>query len=91
MLHVQGWEMDAEAQKISRDFMFKDFVKAVEFVNQVADIAEVEDHHPDIFVSYNKVRLDLWTHAINGLSENDFIVAAKIDDMLSLFGSNILS
>jgi 4a-hydroxytetrahydrobiopterin dehydratase len=48
-------------------------------VKKVAEIAEAEKHHPDIFIFYNVVRLDLWTHSVNGLSENDFIVAAKID------------
>jgi len=49
------------------------------FVNKVADLAESEGHHPDITIHWNKVRLDLWTHSMNGLSENDFIVASKID------------
>ena len=51
----------------------------MKFVNRVAEIAEREGHHPDIHIHYNVVRLDVWTHAINGLSENDFILAAKID------------
>ena len=61
------------------DFAFKDFREALAFVNQVAIIAEQERHHPDIEISYNKVRLALTTHKIGGLSRNDFIVAAKID------------
>ena len=51
------------------------------FVNKVAEIAEQEDHHPDIKIKYNKVELELWTHSIKGLSENDFILAAKIDEI----------
>ena len=51
----------------------------MKFVNRVADLAEEEGHHPDIHIHYNRVRFDIWTHAINGLSENDFILAAKID------------
>lgn len=74
------WEV-IENRKIRREFRFKNFVKAMAFVDQVADIAEVEDHHPDIHIHYNRVVLELWTHAIKGLSENDFIVAAKIDQM----------
>lgn len=70
-------------KKISKEFKFGDFIKAMAFVNQVAEIAKKENHHPDIHIYYNKVSLELWTHAIGGLSENDFIVAAKID-MLSL-------
>lgn len=67
------------AGKISKEFRFKDFIGAINFVERVADVAEMEDHHPDIHIYYNKVLLELWTHAIGGLSENDFIVAAKVD------------
>jgi len=66
---------------ILRQFTFENFKKAIDFVNKVADIAEQEGHHPDITINYNKVNIDLWTHAINGLSENDFIMAAKIDEI----------
>ena len=65
--------------KVTKEFKFKSFVEAMEFVNKVADIAEQEGHHPDISISYSKVIIETWTHAINGLSENDFILAAKID------------
>lgn len=67
--------------RVFKQFKFKDFKKAVEFVNKVADIAEEENHHPDITISYNKVGIELWTHAIKGLSENDFILAARIDNI----------
>lgn len=73
-----GWRMAEDARSISRDLKFKDFKEAMGFVSRVADLAESEGHHPDIHISYNKVRLDLSTHAIGGLSENDFILAAKI-------------
>lgn len=66
-------------KSIQREFRFKDFRQAMDFVNNVASIANDQDHHPDIFISYNKVRLILSTHKIGGLSLNDFIVAAKID------------
>lgn len=65
--------------KIRKQFKFKDFKKAMEFVNEVADLAESEGHHPDIKIVYNKVQLDLFTHAVGGLSENDFIMASKIN------------
>lgn len=71
-----NWKL--ENGKLVSDYKFKNFVEAMEFVNKVAGIAESEGHHPDIFVHYNKVRLELYTHAINGLSENDFIIAAKV-------------
>lgn len=76
---VKDWDVEG-GKKIRREFKFKDFKEAMEFVNKVAEIANEEDHHPDIVVhGYNKIRIELSTHAIGGLSENDFIVAAKID------------
>lgn len=65
--------------KISKEFTFKDFSQTIRFVNLVADIAEEQGHHPVMHVYYSKVIIELWTHAILGLSENDFILAAKID------------
>lgn len=67
--------------RLRREFKFKDFIGAINFVERVADVANTEDHHPDIHVYYSKVVLELWTHAIGGLSENDFIIAAKVDAM----------
>jgi 4a-hydroxytetrahydrobiopterin dehydratase len=64
---------------IVREFRFRDFRQAMDFVNSVAAIANEQDHHPDVFISYNKVQLTLSTHKIGGLSLNDFIVAARID------------
>ena len=82
---VTGWEL-LEDKKIRREFRFKDFKEAMAFVNKVANLAESEGHHPDIYLhSWNKVRLDLSTHAIGGLSENDFILAAKINNIVHLF------
>lgn len=69
--------------KIERPFRFKNFRQAVAFVNEVAEVAEGEGHHPDIHLeNWNRVRIVLHTHAINGLHENDFIVAAKIDALV---------
>lgn len=77
---TQGWILIRDGvHKITRQFKFKDFLEAMEFVNKVADLAQLEDHHPDIKIVYNKVQLDLFTHAVGGLSENDFIMAAKIN------------
>jgi 4a-hydroxytetrahydrobiopterin dehydratase len=81
MAHVLGWELDSDSKKISKDFEFKDFNYAMYFVDQIAKLAEAEGHHPDIHISYNKVKLELSTHAIGGLSENDFILAAKINQL----------
>ena len=76
---VPEWHADPDAAKIARNFKFKNFTEAMAFLNRVAAIAEEENHHPDMHAYYNKVTLELSTHAIGGLSENDFIVAAKID------------
>ena len=75
-----GWT-SSDNLKIVKEFTFKNFVEAMAFINKVAEIAEAEQHHPDIYVFYNKVRLELSTHAIGGLSENDFILAAKINEL----------
>jgi len=77
LLQVPTWSLGE--REITREFRFRDFRQAMDFVNNVASIANAEDHHPDIFVSYNNVRLTLSTHKIGGLSMNDFIMAAKID------------
>lgn len=74
---VPGWE--ARDGKLQRTFDHKDFVAAMAFVNAMAALAEAEGHHPDFCVHYRRVDVSVWTHAIGGLSENDFILAAKID------------
>src|SRR3989344_5527804 len=73
-----SWEF-LETNKIVKEFKLKDFVRAMEFVNKIAVIAEEEGHHPDIAIYYNKVEITLWSHFISGLSINDFIIAAKIN------------
>lgn len=79
MEQIDGWNVDGDFKVIFKEFKFKDFIGATNFVNKIAEIAEEEGHHPDIHIFYNKVVLELTTHAIGGLSENDFILAAKID------------
>ena len=74
---VPSWSL--KEGHLWRSLRFKNFIEAIEFVNSVAKIAEEEAHHPNITIRYNKVDLELWTHAIKGLSENDFILASKID------------
>ena len=79
---VSGWtKTGGKIDKIEKAFKFKNFRMAMDFVNKVAEIAEDEGHHPDILIEWNKVTLTLWTHAIKGLFENDFILAAKIDEI----------
>jgi 4a-hydroxytetrahydrobiopterin dehydratase len=74
--HVHG------NKKMERKFHFVNFKHTMKFINRVAEIAELEGHHPDMHVHYGECEIELWTHAIDGLSENDFILAAKIDDLL---------
>jgi 4a-hydroxytetrahydrobiopterin dehydratase len=74
------WDVVDEI-KIRKEFVFPDFVTAMDFANRVGDIAEEEGHHPDLHIYYGKVIVELWTHAIGGLSENDFIVAARINQI----------
>jgi 4a-hydroxytetrahydrobiopterin dehydratase len=75
------WLVVDDAHLLTKHFAFKDFKETIGFVNKVATIAEEEQHHPDLTVSYGGVTVELMTHAIGGLSENDFIVAAKIDEI----------
>jgi 4a-hydroxytetrahydrobiopterin dehydratase len=79
MAQLKGWTLSGDARWISKDLKFKDFKEALAFVDKVGAIAEAEGHHPDIQLSWGKVSIELTTHAIKGLSENDFIMAVKID------------
>ena len=76
---ITGWEL--QGKLITKEWKFKDFKAAMQFVNAVAGLAESEGHHPDIHIHWNKVQLQLWTHAVKGLSENDFILAHKINQI----------
>jgi 4a-hydroxytetrahydrobiopterin dehydratase len=74
-----GWRLTEDAKTIGREFAFRDFYRTMSFVGALAHVANIEDHHPDLEVGYNYCRVRFTTHAIGGLSENDFICAAKID------------
>lgn len=74
-----NWKVISE-HHLEKEYSFKDFKEALDFTNRVGAIADQEGHHPDIFLGWGKVKLDLWTHNIGGLSENDFILAAKADE-----------
>lgn len=79
---VSGWiEHDSRLQKTLN---FADFSEAMKFVNRMAEVAESEGHHPDFCVHYSRVEIALWTHAAGGLTENDFILAARIDALLAV-------
>jgi 4a-hydroxytetrahydrobiopterin dehydratase len=75
----RDWKLDTDSKSLRRAYRFKDFYRTMSFVNAVAHIANVEDHHPDLEIGYDQCRIRYTTHAIGGLSENDFICAAKID------------
>jgi 4a-hydroxytetrahydrobiopterin dehydratase len=79
---LKGWII--EDGKLVKLYPFKNYYETMAFVNALAWISHREDHHPDLLVSYNKCRVEYWTHAVNGLSENDFICAAKADKLASL-------
>jgi 4a-hydroxytetrahydrobiopterin dehydratase len=80
---ISGWGLvDGRILKISKKYKFKNFLEALAFVNMVGEIAESEGHHPNVCFTWGKVEIALWTHAVGGLSKNDFILAAKIDKLL---------
>ncbi|HEX9730225.1 MAG TPA: 4a-hydroxytetrahydrobiopterin dehydratase [Gemmatimonadales bacterium] len=74
----EGWAV-VDGHHLQRRFAFSNFADALAFTNRVGAVAEAEGHHPDIFLTWGKVRIEIWTHAIDGLTESDFILAAKID------------
>ncbi len=77
---IKDWTL--RENSIEREFKFNDFNEAMDFANDVAALAREADHHPDILISYNRVRLELTTHKIKGLSRNDFVLAARIDQLV---------
>ncbi len=77
---VPGWSV-AEGHHLERDFEFPNFVEALAFTNRVGALAEDQGHHPDIYLAWGTVGIKIWTHKINGLTESDFVLAAKIDHL----------
>ncbi|MBC8116008.1 MAG: 4a-hydroxytetrahydrobiopterin dehydratase [Candidatus Saccharimonas sp.] len=79
---LQGWTIAHQGERIRKEWVVKNFLAAMRFFEKVAGVAEAEGHHPDLhLVGYRNVAIEIWTHAIGGLSENDFILAAKIDEL----------
>ncbi len=79
---LDGWQLTHDGKRIRKDWTVKNFMAGINFFNDVAKIAEEDGHHPDLHLEgYRHVWIELWTHAIGGLSENDFILAAKIDQL----------
>jgi 4a-hydroxytetrahydrobiopterin dehydratase len=77
---LAGWRLSHDGQRIRRDWEVKDFLAGMDFLQHVAELAESEGHHPDLHLEeYRHVWIELWTHSVGGLAENDFILAAKID------------
>ena len=80
---LSGWTLTQNGQRIRKEWTVKNFMEGMQFFNQIADVAEDDGHHPDLHIAgYRNVAIELWTHAIGGLSENDFILAAKIDKIM---------
>ncbi len=79
---LTGWQLTEDGQRIRKEWRVKNFMAAMDFFQKCAEVAEADGHHPDLhLVGYRNVAVELWTHAIGGLSENDFILAAKIDEL----------
>ncbi len=76
-----GWQVVGDGQ-LEKEYRFKDFRDALGFTNKVGELAEAQGHHPDIYLAWGKVKLTLWTHKINGLTESDFVLAAKADRLV---------
>jgi 4a-hydroxytetrahydrobiopterin dehydratase len=75
-----GWKVVQE-HHLEREFKFKDFREALTFTNKVGELAEQQGHHPDIYLSWGKVKVTIWTHKVDGLTESDFVFAAKVDKL----------
>jgi 4a-hydroxytetrahydrobiopterin dehydratase len=75
-----GWRVVKE-HHLEREFKFPNFLQALQFTNRVGQLAEAQNHHPDIYLAWGKVKLTLWTHKIDGLTESDFVFAAKVDQL----------
>jgi 4a-hydroxytetrahydrobiopterin dehydratase len=76
-----GWQV-VEERQLEKEYRFKDFREALGFTNQIGELAEAQGHHPDIYLAWGKVKLTIWTHTINGLTESDFVLAAKADRLM---------
>ena len=76
-----GWQLVGE-HHLEKEYKFEDFRQALDFTNQVGEMAETQNHHPDIYLAWGKVKVTIWTHKIDGLTESDFIFAAKTDQLL---------
>ena len=78
MAQLKGWQLE-DNKKLIKSYEFKNFVEAMQFANAITPVADAEGHHPDLYVRWGEVKVYLWTHKIDGLTESDFFMAAKID------------
>ncbi len=78
-----GWQIVGE-HHLEKEFAFKNFLEALAFTNQVGELAEAQNHHPDIYLAWGKVKVTIWTHKIDGLTESDFVFAAKVEQRLAI-------
>jgi 4a-hydroxytetrahydrobiopterin dehydratase len=78
LARVEGWTVEGD-KKLRKSYQFSDFMAPIRFANKIAEVAEEEGHHPDLYVAWGKLEAIIWTHKIDGLTESDFILAAKID------------
>ena len=76
-----GWKIERE-HHLEKEFRLPDFATALAFVNRVGELAEAQNHHPDLFLAWVRVRITIWTHTIDGLTESDFVFAAKCDQLV---------
>jgi 4a-hydroxytetrahydrobiopterin dehydratase len=81
LLELNGWQI-ISYHHLSKEYKFKNFLEGLAFINNIGELAESEGHHPDLHLSYSSVKVEIWTHKIDGLTESDFILAAKIDRLL---------
>jgi 4a-hydroxytetrahydrobiopterin dehydratase len=86
LAELPGWALEPDARKIAKSYEFKNFHETMEFVNAMAWVIHREDHHPDLELSYKRCRVVFWTHTVGGVSENDLICAAKIDELVRKSG-----
>jgi len=77
---LKGWRV-VDEHHLEKEYKFKDFREALDFTNEVGELAEDQGHHPDIYLSWGSVKLSIWTHKIDGLTESDFVMAAKVDEL----------
>ncbi len=90
MLHVRHWQLVARdgISRLERVFKLKNYAEAVDFTNKIAAVAEAEDHHPLIILEWGRVTIQWWTHVVKGLHRNDFIMAAKTDELFDHIGES---